>query len=110
MPKYPTEKSVGEKHGTNQDIEDGEDGNQDPDSAAQKVTRDEDGEIIEVEDEGDLFDEIGSKKGYDKDDGYKDFFKMFHDVLLDLFHDLSLFHFLPKGMKRFRANERPSFT
>ena len=91
MPEDPVaEETLWEEHGTNEYIEDGEDGDQDSNPAAQKVTRDEDREIIEIEDEGDLFDEIGPKKGHDEDDGHKDLLKMFHDVLLDLFHGQSL--------------------
>jgi len=98
VPKDPIAKeTLWKEHGTNQDIEDGEEGDQDPDSAAQKVTRDEDGEIIEVEDEGDFLDEIGPKKGHDKNEGDKELLKMFHDELLDLFHNLSLFTFCPKA-------------
>jgi hypothetical protein len=98
VPEDPVaEETLWKEHGTYQDIEDGKEGDEDPDSAAQKVTRDEDGEIIEVEDEGDFLDEIGPQKGYDKNEGNKEFLKMFQDVLLDLFHDLSLFTFCPKA-------------
>jgi len=98
VPEDPVaEEALWEEHGTNQDIEDGKEGDQDPNAAAQKVTRDEDGEIIEVEDKGDFLDKIGPKKGYNKYEGDKELLKMFHDVLLDLFHDLSLFTFCPKA-------------
>jgi hypothetical protein len=97
VPKDPiAEETLWKEHGTNQDIEDGEEGNQDPDSAAQKVTRDENGEIIEVEDEGDFLDEIGPKKSHDKNEGDKEFFKMFYDVLLDFFHNFSLSPIRPR--------------
>jgi hypothetical protein len=98
MPEDPVaEETLRKEHGTDQDIEDGEEGDPDPDSAAEKVTRDEDGQIIEVEDQGDFLDEISPKEGHDKNEGDKELLKMFHDVLLDLFHDLSLLTFCPKA-------------
>jgi hypothetical protein len=98
VPEDPvSEESLREDHGADQDIKDGEEGDQDPDSAAQKVTRDEHGKVIEVKDERDFLDEIGSEKSHDKNEGDKELLKMLHDELLDLFHDLFLFPFCPKA-------------
>jgi hypothetical protein len=90
VPENPVaEETVREEHGTDQDIEDGEKGDQDSNSASQKITGDEDRKIIEVEDERDFLDKIGPEESHNEDDGHEDFLKMFHDELFNTLHDLS---------------------
>jgi hypothetical protein len=108
MPKYPTEKSVGEKHGTDQHIQNGEESDQNPYSTSQKKTCYKDRKIIEVEDQRDFFNKVCSNEGNDKDDTDKDLLKMFHDEQFHTFHDFSPRLFLLRN-KMVRTNLKVTF-
>jgi len=78
-----------EKHGADQHVQDREEGNQNPDSPSKKVTGNKDWEVVEIKDEGDFLDEVGTDKGGYENDDDKNLLEMFHDELLRMFHNVS---------------------
>ena len=93
------EESVRKDHRTDQDIQDGEEGDEDPYSASQEITPNQYREIVKIEDQGDLLNEVGADEGGYENDAYDNFLKMSHYNLLKTFH--SLFPPLRKPRGRF---------
>jgi hypothetical protein len=89
VPEKPvSEKSVGEKHGADQHVQNRKKGNQNPYPTSKKITCHENRKVIEIEDQRNFLDEVGSNEGNDEDNRDKEFLKMLHD---ELFHTVHVF-------------------
>ena len=89
MQKDPvTEETVGENHGTDQYVQNREEGNENPYSASQKITPNQHRKVVKIEDQRNFFNEVGSDEGSDKNDADDNFLKMFHNNLFKAFHSL----------------------
>jgi len=62
------EESVRKDHCTDQDIQDGEEGDEDSYSAPQEITPNQHREIVKIENQGDLLNEVGADEGGDEND------------------------------------------
>jgi hypothetical protein len=90
MPNYlVTEETLGKEQNADDDHKDREHCGKNPPPTSEKIACHKHGEIIEVEDEGLLFSEDGSKKCSDENDTDKYFLEMFHNELFITFHHLS---------------------
>jgi hypothetical protein len=90
VPEDPiTKETMRKEHGADQDVKNGKERDENAYASSEEKTCYQDWEVIEVEDEGNLFNEVGSNKGHNEDEGDQDFFKMGHHELLDTFHILS---------------------
>src|SRR4030042_3185251 len=89
MQKSPvTEETLGKNHGTDQHVQNGEEGNKNSQSASQKITSNQHRKIVKIEDQRNFFNEVGTNEGRDENDADNNFLKMPHDHLFKNVHSL----------------------